>query len=98
MSQSLIDDQECREDTARRLNTWLTVLEERIVALLRDNDPETLKPAEREQAVSRHLAMLLRLLQLRQKFAQPDPSPAEQALLDSIFRSDDLMNVDDQNR
>ena len=90
MSQSLINDQECREDTARRLNTWLTVLEERIVALLHDNDPATLKPAEREQAVSRHLAMLLRLLQLRQKFARPAPSPGEQALLDSIFQPDEL--------
>lgn len=89
MSQSLIDEQECREDTARRLNTWLTVLEERIVALLQGNDPETLKPSEREQAASRHLAMLLRLLQLRQKFAQPEPSPGEQALLDAIFRGDD---------
>lgn len=89
MSQSLIDEQECREDTARRLNTWLTVLEERIVALLQGNDPETLKPSEREQAASRHFAMLLRLLQLRQKFAQPEPSPGEQALLDAIFRGDD---------
>ena len=87
MSQSLIDEQECREDTARRLNAWLTVLEERIVALLQGNDPETMKPGEREQAASRHLAMLLRLLQLRQKFAQPEPSPGEQALLDALFRS-----------
>jgi hypothetical protein len=76
MSQSSIDEQ----DTVQRLNTWITVLEERIVALLHNNDPETLKPAEREQAASRHLAMLLRLLQLRQKFAQPEPSPGEQAL------------------
>ncbi len=89
MSQSLIDEQDCREDTARRLNTWLTVLEERIVALLQGNDPETLKPAEREQAASRHLAMLLRLLQLRQKFAQSEPSPGEQALLDAIWRRED---------
>ncbi|HLX57990.1 MAG TPA: hypothetical protein VKR83_13290 [Ktedonobacteraceae bacterium] len=85
MSQSLIDDQEYRQDTARRLNTWLTVLEERIVALLHGNDPESMKPAEREQAVSRHLTMLLRVLQLRQKFA-PGISAGEQALLDSIFQ------------
>ena len=92
MSQSSIDEQ----DTAQRLNTWLTVLEERIVALLHDNDPETLKPAEREQAASRHLMLLLRLLQLRQKFAQPDPSAGEQALLDALFRSSDLMNADER--
>jgi len=89
MSQSPLDEQECREDTTRRLNAWLTVLEERIVALLQDNDPETMKPGEREQAASRHLAMLLRLLQLRQKFAQPETSPGEQALLDALFRSDE---------
>jgi len=85
VSQSSLDEQ----DVAQRLNTWITVLEERIVALLHGNDPETLKPAEREQAASRHLAMLLRLLQLRQKFAQPEPSPGEQALLDALFRRDD---------
>ena len=85
MSQSSIDEQ----DVAQRLNTWITVLEERIVALLHGNDPETLKPAEREQAASRHLAMLLRLLQLRQKFAQPEPSAGEQALLDALWRRDD---------
>ena len=85
MSQSLLDEQECREDTTRRLNAWLTVLEERIVALLQGNDPETMKPGEREQAASRHLAMLLRLLQLRQKFAQPEASAGEQALLDALF-------------
>ena len=88
MSQSLIDEQECREDTTRRLNAWLTVLEERIVALLQGNDPETMKPSEREQAASRHLSMLLRLLQLREKFAQPAPSAGEQALLEALFRSD----------
>ena len=85
MSQSSIDEQ----NTVQRLNTWLTVLEERIVALLQGNDPETMKPSEREQAASRHLAMLLRLLQLRQKFAQPEPSPGEQALLDALLRGDD---------
>lgn len=86
MSQLRIDEQEYRQDTARRLDTWLTVLEERIVALLHGNDPQSMKPAEREQAVSRHLSMLLRVLQLRQKFAQPETSAGEQALLDSIFR------------
>lgn len=87
MSQSLLDEQECREDTTRRLNAWLTVLEERIIALLQGNDLEKMKPGEREQAASRHLAMLLRLLQLRQKFAQPEPSPGEQAFLDALFKS-----------
>jgi hypothetical protein len=85
MSPSSIDEQECREDTTRRLNAWLTVLEERIIALLQGNDLEAMKPGEREQAASRHLSMLLRLLQLRQKFAQPETSAGEQALLDALL-------------
>ena len=85
MSYAPMDEQECQQDTAQRLQTWLNVLEERIVALLHDNDPESMKPAEREQAASRHLTMVLRLLQLRQKFAQPNPSAGEQALLDAIL-------------
>jgi hypothetical protein len=89
-----IDEQECQQDTLRRVNTWLNTLEKRIAALLQDNDPQALKPGEREQAISRHLAMLLRLLQYRQKLTRPDqsaPSPAEQALLDALLHnSEDL--------
>ncbi len=81
-----IDEQECQQDTLRRMNSWLAVLEERIAALLREGDPRDLKPAEREQAASRHLALLLRLLQMRQRFAQAAPSPGEQALLDALLK------------
>lgn len=81
-----IDEQECQQDALRRINTLLVVLEERITALLRESDPREMKPAEREQAVSRHLAMLLRLLQARQRFAQAAPSPGEQALLDALLK------------
>ena len=81
-----IDEQECQQDSLRRVNGWLIVLEERIAALLRESDPQEMKPAEREQAASRHLAMLLRLLQARQRFAQAAPSPGEQALLDALLK------------
>lgn len=80
------DEQECQQDALRRVNSWLNVLEERVAALLRENDPQEMKPGEREQAASRHLLMILRLLQLRQKFAQAAPSPGEQALLDVLLR------------
>lgn len=86
MSTLPIDEQECQQDALRRVNSWLVVLEERIAALLRESDPQEMKPAEREQAVSRHLAMLLRLLQARQRFAQAAPSPGEQALLDALLK------------
>ena len=84
-----MDEQECQQDTVQRLQTWLNMLEERVVALLNDNDPESMKPAEREQAASRHLTMMLRLLQLRQQYAQPDSSGAEEALMDWILHGSD---------
>jgi len=48
-----------------------------------------MKPAECEQAISRHLMLILRLLQLRQQHAQAASSPGEQALLDAILRGMD---------
>ncbi len=86
MSPMPIDEQECQQDALRRVNSLLGILEERITALLRESDPQEMKPAEREQAASRHLALLLRLLQARQRFAQAAPSPGEQALLDALLK------------
>jgi hypothetical protein len=89
LPQPIDEQQDCHQDTLRRINTWLTVLEEHIVALLQGNDLQTMKPGEREQAASRHLTMLLRLLQCRWQLAQsarPAPSPAEQALLDALLQ------------
>ena len=48
-----------------------------------------MKPIEREQAASRHLTLTLRLLQLRQQYAQANPSAGEQALLDALFKGMD---------
>ncbi len=58
-----------------------------IDALLGTNDFESIKLVEREQAASRHLMITLRLLQLRQRYAEAGPSVAEQALLDALFYS-----------
>lgn len=81
-----VDEQECQQDTVRRLNMWLNALEERVIQLLQSCDPQEMKPAEREMAVSRHLALMLRFLQLRQKCAMTTASPGEQALLDAILK------------
>ena len=81
-----LNEQECQQDALERLNNWLNVLEGRVCALLGTNDLEAMKSGEREQAANRHLALLLRLLQLRQQYAEVAPTPGEQALLDAILR------------
>lgn len=83
--------QDCQQDMLRRMHKWLTVLEERIVLLLHVHEAETLKPGECEQAISRHLVLLLRLLQLRQQHAETRNTASEQALLEALLHgSDDL--------
>jgi hypothetical protein len=85
MPKNPLHEQECQQDALERLNNWLNVLEARICILLEANDLAAMKPSEREQAANRHLALLLRLLQLRQRCAQAAPSPGEQALLEALF-------------
>ncbi len=84
-----MNEQECQQDVLRRTHKWLTVLEERIILLMNANDISDMKPGECEQAISRHLMLLLRLLQLRQQHAQAMVSPGEQALLDALLRDMD---------
>ncbi len=80
------NEQDCQQDTMRRINYWLGILEQRIQTLLRHNDPETMKPGEREQAVSRHLMLTMRLLSLRQQYTKARASAEEQALMDALMQ------------
>jgi hypothetical protein len=80
------NEQDCQQDTLRRINYWLGILEQRIQTLLRHNDPETMKPGEREQAISRHLMLTMRLLSLRQQYAKARASAEEQALMDALMQ------------
>ena len=80
-----MNEQECQQDTLQRVHTWLSVFEGRIVALLEATEPALLKPVEREAAASRHLLLVLRLLQFRQQYAEASPSAGEQALLDALW-------------
>ena len=89
MSNIPMDEQECQQDVLQRTHKWLNALEDRIVLLMNANDITKMKPAECEQAISRHLMLLLRLLQLRQQHSQAAASPGEQALLDAILRGMD---------
>jgi len=81
--------EECQQDMLRRVHKWLVALEERIIMLLQANDLEAMKPGEREQAVSRHLMMLFRLMQLRQQYAEATPTDGEQRLFDALLRGID---------
>lgn len=89
MSDIPVNEQECREDVLQRTHKWLTTLEERIILLMNANDIDAMKPGECEQAISRHLTLLLRMLQVRQQFAEAVPSAGEQALLDALLRGMD---------
>ena len=82
--------EECQQDMLRRVHKWLIALEERIIMLLQTNDLEAMKPGEREQAVSRHLMMLFRLMQLRQQYAEASPASGEQTLFDTLLRGIDM--------
>lgn len=84
-----ITAQECQQDIMQRSQKWLAVLEERIIMLLHAHEPQALKPGECEQAISRYLVLLIRLLQLRQQHAETETSSGEQALLDVLLRGID---------
>ena len=80
-----LSEQACQQDILRRVHQWLGVLEQRIVALLQAHDPEAMKPGECEQAISRHLVLMIRLLQLRQQYVQVRASASDQALFDALL-------------
>ena len=81
--------QESQQDIVQRAQKWLNVLEERIILLLHAHEPQALKPGECEQAISRYLVLLIRLLQLRQQHAETASTSGEQALLDALLRGID---------
>ncbi len=89
MSEISMNEQECQRDMLCRIHKWLDMLEERIVLLLHAHEPQELKASECEQAITRHLVLLLRLMHLRQQHAASIPTPGEQALLDALLRGID---------
>ena len=82
-----LSEQQCQQDILRRVHTWLGVLEQRVMLLLQAHDPEAMKPGECEQAISRHLVLMVRLLQLRQQYVQARSSASNQEALDAFLRS-----------
>jgi hypothetical protein len=64
------------------------MLEQRISLLSTAHQPEDMKPGECEQAISRHLTLMLRLFQLRQQYAKDADADATQCFLESILYDD----------
>ena len=85
MSDIALNEQECQQDILIRIHHWLNILEQRITTLLHAHDPQALKPGECEQAISRHLVLMLRLLQLRQQYVKVQSLSSEQIALDAFM-------------
>jgi len=84
------------KDALERLYNWVDVLERRFYALLDMNDPELMTPAQREQAVSRHLMIFHHLLQLHQEYAVSCEEEDKKAFIDALIGgTGKLTNVGD---
>jgi hypothetical protein len=88
MSKFPIDEQAVQQDTLQRLQRWMQALEERVLLLLQSGDPLALKPNECEQAVNRHLDVLLKIAQMCLKGTDKAAVPDRQQLLAHLMRSE----------
>ena len=85
MSDLLLKDQEYRQDGLRRLQKLLDILDEHIDALHEVPEDKNMKPNECEQELDRHIVLTLRILQMRQQFAQAERKADDQHLLDDLL-------------
>ncbi len=69
-----------REDALKRLNMWLERLEEQASRLLEAVEPEEVGPVHAANIAAKYIALLARLLLMRQQFA-PETSSLEEQLL-----------------
>ncbi len=83
------------KDALERLNNWLNLLERRIYALLDTNDTESMTPAEREQAASRHFMILYHLFQLHQEYAISSEEEDKKTFIDAIIRGRGTKEIDE---
>jgi hypothetical protein len=68
------NEQKRQQDTLRRIDQRLNVLEERITALLSNIDLESMTSNQRVQAACRLQTLMMRLLELREEYAESDES------------------------
>ena len=78
-------EQECREDVLRRLQKLLDMLEGRVDVLHEMPEMKNMRPGECEQAIDRHIVLMLRILQMRQQFAQAGQKVDRQEALHALF-------------
>ena len=81
-------EQECRQDVLRRLHKLLDMLEGHIDALHESPEKKNMKPGECEQAIDRHIVLMLRILQMRQQFVQAENKADRQSLLDDMLSAE----------
>jgi hypothetical protein len=85
MSEIPSDEQECRRDMLQRLQKLLNMLEGRIDVLHEASEKQNMRPSECEQAIDRHIALELRILQMRQQFVQDDHELDRAHFLEEMF-------------
>ncbi len=81
-----ISKQECQQDVLQRIHDWLDMLEKRITSLSTVHKFEALKPGECELAIDRHIALMVRLFQVRQQYAKGAQEEDAQRSLDSVLQ------------
>jgi hypothetical protein len=85
MSEIPLKEQECRQDMLHRLQKLLDMLEGRIDVLHETSEKQNMRPGECEQAIDRHVALTLRILQMRQQFVQDEHKIDRAHLLEEMF-------------
>ena len=81
-------EQECQQDVLRRIHDWLDMLERRIKELAQTHSVEDLKAGECEQAIDRHITLMVRLFQVRQQYAKGVREDDKQHAIDTILEPD----------
>jgi hypothetical protein len=76
MTNTPSNKEENQQDSLQRIDQRLNVLEERITALLSDNDYTSMTPDQLGQKTCRLLTMMLHLLELRLEYEKLDESNA----------------------
>jgi hypothetical protein len=89
MSEKRSEEQECRRDLLSHLQKLLNMLDGRIDALHEASEKQNMRPGECEQAIDRHIVLVLRMLQMRQQFVHDDRGPDRVRLLEEMFAEED---------
>lgn len=84
-----VSEQECQQDVLQRIHGWLDMLEHRITALAQAHNVEALKAGECEQAIDRHITLMVRLFQVRHQYAKGAREEDAQHILGVVVEPND---------